>query len=227
MPAMTTVVTIRSVRSNLRRVAVVLLAISLLAAGCGWTANERGSALACDAGAVALRTQANELEYPPTLVFVEFVRTPQDVANRMLRMARVTPNDVVCDLGCGDGRILITAAKRYGCRAIGYDLDPLRVAEARENARRHGVSHLVAVEQKNVLSVDLEGVSVVTIYMGTEINAQLIPQLSRLGPGARIVSHDFGIGDIPPDRIETMISREDDRRHRILLWRCPLPASRE
>lgn len=156
------------------------------------------------------------------MVFVEFVRTPQDVVDRMLKMVRLTPNDVVCDLGCGDGRILVTAARRYGCRVVGYDLDPLRIAESRENARRQRVSHLVTVEQKDVLSVDLEGVSVVTIYMGSEINAQLIPQLSRLGTGARIVSHDFGIGDIPPDKIETMISREDNRRHRILLWRCPL-----
>ncbi|HSV99402.1 MAG TPA: methyltransferase domain-containing protein [Sedimentisphaerales bacterium] len=219
--------TMRSVRSNLQRAAVLFPAIGVLAAGCGSTATESVAALARGPGSFALCTQGNKLEDPPALVFVEFVRTPQDVVDRMLKMARVTANDVVCDLGCGDGRILVTAAKRYGCRAIGYDLDPLRVAEARENAKRHKVSHLVAVEQRNVLSVDLEGVSVVTIYMGTEINAQLIPQLSRLGPGARIVSHDFGIGDIPPDRIETMTSREDNRRHRILLWRCPLPTSGE
>ena len=87
---------------------------------------------------------------------------------------------MVCDLGCGDGRIVITAAKRYGCRAIGYDLDHLRVEEARENARRSGVAHLVTIEQKDVLTVDLQEASVVTIYMGTEMNVRLIPQLSRL-----------------------------------------------
>ncbi len=140
----------------------------------------------------------------------------------MLKMARVTKNDVVCDLGCGDGRIIITAAKRYGCRAIGYDLDPLRVQEARENAKRQGVAHLVTLEQKDVLFVDLEGVSVVTIYMGTEINASLIPQLSRLPAGARIVSHNFGLGNLRPDNAVEMTSREDDRRHKLYLWHCPL-----
>ncbi|HON91964.1 MAG: methyltransferase domain-containing protein [Phycisphaerae bacterium] len=214
--------TIRSIRSDLQRTAVFFLAASVLAAGCGSTATESVAVWTRESGGVAVPTQKNEGEDPPALVFVEFVRTPQDVVDRMLKMARLTPNDVVCDLGCGDGRILVTAARRYGCRAVGYDLDPLRIAETRENASRQRVSHLVTVAQKDVLSVDLEGVSVVTIYMGSEINTQLIPQLSRLRPGARIVSHDFGIGDIPPDKIETMISHEDNRRHRILLWRCPL-----
>ncbi len=141
----------------------------------------------------------------------------------MLKMARVTSTDVVCDLGCGDGRIVVTAAKRYGCRAIGYDLDPLRVQEARKNAEREGVAHLVAIEQKDVLSVDLTGVTVVTIYMGTEVNASLIPQLSRLPAGTRIVSHNFGLADLRPDEAMEMTSREDDNRHRLYLWRCPLP----
>ena len=130
---------------------------------------------------------------------------------------------MVCDLGCGDGRIVVTAAKRYGCRAIGYDLDHLRVEEARENARRSGVEHLVTIEQKDVLAVDLQEASVVTIYMGTEMNARLIPQLSRLRAGSRIVSHEFGLGDIPPEKTLEMTSREDHQRHMIHLWRCPLP----
>lgn len=194
----------------------------LLTVGCRSHPDDATPTAAQDAGPVSPQYQEDTTGAPPALVFVEFIRTPQDVADRMLRMARVTKNDVLCDLGCGDGRILVTAAKRYGCRAIGYDLDPLRVAEARENAERHGVSHLVTVERKDVLTVDLKGVSVVTIYMGTEINARLIPQLSRLGSGARIVSHNFGLGAIPPDETVMMTSREDDHRHRILLWNCPL-----
>jgi len=201
---------------------IVILALGQFAAGCCSNASRSSLTPVPNTMSAAPQRQEDALGVPPALVFVEFVRTPQDVTDRMLKMVRVAKDDVVCDLGCGDGRIVITAAKRYGCRAIGYDLDRLRVEEARENARRQGVSHLVTIEQKDVLSVDLEGVSVVTIYMGEELNAQLIPQLSRLKAGARIVSHNFGIGDIPPDKSVTMTSRYDDYSHRIHLWRCPL-----
>jgi cyclopropane fatty-acyl-phospholipid synthase-like methyltransferase len=158
----------------------------------------------------------------PTALFVEFVATPQDVVERMLRMARVTRNDVVYDLGCGDGRIIVTAARRYGCRTVGYDLDPLRVQEARENVARHKVGHLVTIEQRDVLHVDLQEASVVTLYLGTEINARLIPQLKKLRPGARIISHDFPLGDLVPDKVVEMTSRADGGRHTVYLWTCPL-----
>ena len=139
-------------------------------------------------------------------------------------MAGVTKEDVLYDLGCGDGRILVTAARRYGCKAVGYDLDPLRLREARASAAEHKVGHLVTVERKDVLQADFQEASVVTLYLGTEINARLIPQLRRLRPGARIVSHDFALGDIPPEKTVDMISRADGLRHRIYLWTCPLPA---
>jgi ribosomal protein L11 methylase PrmA len=158
----------------------------------------------------------------PTALFVEFVVTPQDVVERMLKLARVTKGDVVYDLGCGDGRIVVTAARRYGCRAVGYDLDLLRVEEARKNVAKHKIGHLVTIEQQDVLHCDLQGASVVTLYLGTEINARLIPQLEKLPPGARIVSHDFPIGDLTPDKVVEMTSREDGLRHRIYLWTCPL-----
>jgi SAM-dependent methyltransferase len=157
------------------------------------------------------------------VVFVEFVATPQDVVERMLEMARVTKSDVLYDLGCGDGRIVVTAARKYGCKAVGYDLDPLRLQEARRNAAQHGVSHLVTIERKDVLKADLREASVVTLYLGTEINTRLIPQLEKLRPGARIVSHDFAIGDIPPDKTVDMISRADGLKHTLYLWTCPLP----
>lgn len=159
----------------------------------------------------------------PTALFVEFVVTPQDVVEQMLKMARVTRGDVVYDLGCGDGRIVVTAARRYGCRAVGYDLDLLRVEEARKNVAQHRVGHLVTIEQQDVLHSDLQDASVVTLYLGTEINARLIRQLEKLRPGARIVSHDFPIGDRTPDRVVEMTSREDGRKHTIYLWTCPLP----
>ncbi len=157
------------------------------------------------------------------VVFVEFVATPQDVVERMLEMAGVTKSDVLCDLGCGDGRIVVTAAREYGCRAVGYDLDPLRLEETRRNAARHGVSHLVTIERKDVLKADLREATVVTLYLGTEINARLIPQLEKLRPGARIVSHEFALGDIPPDKAVDMVSHADDLKHTIYLWTCPLP----
>jgi SAM-dependent methyltransferase len=162
----------------------------------------------------------------PAALFVEFVATPQDVVERMLKMAGVTKNDVVYDLGCGDGRIVVTAARRYGCRAVGYDIDPLRLQEARANVARRHVGHLVTLEQKDILHVDLQGASVVTLYLGTEINARLIPQLKKLRPGARIVSHDFPIGALKPDKIVEMISHADGNKHVLYLWTCPLPSDR-
>jgi len=159
------------------------------------------------------------------VLFVAYVPTPPDVVDRMLRMAKVTRDDVLYDLGCGDGRIVVTAARRYGCRAVGYDLDHLRVQEARRNVQKHGVTHLATIELKDVLNVDLRKASVIALYMGTEMNARLIPQLRTLAPGSRIVSHDFGLGDIPPDKVVEMSSRHDDRRHKIYLWNCPLPAA--
>jgi precorrin-6B methylase 2 len=158
----------------------------------------------------------------PAVLFIEFVATPQDVVERMLEVAGVTKEDVICDLGCGDGRIVVTAARRYGCRAIGYDLDLLRVQEARQNAAEHGVAHLVTIKQKDVLKADLTDVSIVTLYMGTELNARLIPQLQRLRPGTRIVSHEFPLGNLTPDRVIRMTSRSDNRQHTIYLWTCPL-----
>jgi precorrin-6B methylase 2 len=159
------------------------------------------------------------------VLFVEFVTTPQDVVERMLELAAVTKDDVVYDLGCGDGRIVVTAARRYGCRAVGYDLDLLRVREARANAAQQGVAHLVTIEQMDVLKADLHEATVVTLYMGQELNARLIPQLRRLGPGARIVSHEFALADLPPDKVVPMPSRLSGRRHTIYLWTCPLPPS--
>ena len=136
--------------------------------------------------------------------------------------AQVTKRDVVCDLGCGDGRIIITAAKRYGCRAVGYDLDHLRVEEARRNAEKSGVAHRVTVEQKDILQADLREATVVTLYLSHKLNERLIPQLQALRPGSRIVSHDFDLAGIPPDKVVEMTSREDRRKHTIYLWTCPL-----
>jgi len=165
-------------------------------------------------------TMADDRE--PAVLFVAYVATPPDILDRMLKMARVTRRDVVCDLGCGDGRIVVTAAKRYGCKAIGYDLDHLRVQEARRNAEKNGVAHRVTIEQKDILQADLREATVVTLYLSPKLNERLIPQLQTLRPGSRIVSHDFDLADIPPDKVVEMTSREDRRKHTIYLWTCPL-----
>jgi SAM-dependent methyltransferase len=161
----------------------------------------------------------------PAVLFVAYVATPPDVIDRMLKLAKVTKDDVVYDLGCGDGRIVVTAAKEYGCRAVGYDLDPLRIKEAQENARKDGVAHLVTLERQDILKADFQSASVVTLYLGREMNVRLIPQLRKLQPGTRIVSHDFGLGKIRPDKVVKMTSRDDGRKHTLYLWTCPLAAS--
>ena len=158
----------------------------------------------------------------PAVIFVEFVATPHDVVDRMLELAQVGPDDVVYDLGCGDGRIVVAAAKQYGCRAVGFELDRLRVREARENTARAGVADRVTIELKDALTVDLRPATVVTLYLGPELNARLIPQLQQLTPGSRIVSHDFGIKGFPPDKTVRVTSRETNRDHLIHLWNGPL-----
>ncbi|MBN1506928.1 MAG: class I SAM-dependent methyltransferase [Sedimentisphaerales bacterium] len=158
----------------------------------------------------------------PAVLFVAYVATPHDVVDAMLNAGHVTERDVVYDLGCGDGRIVVTAAKRYGCRAVGYDLDRLRVQEARKSVQDNHVADLVRIEQADVLHVDLSEATVITLYLGPELNARLIPQLAKLGPGVRIVSHDFGLADIPPDKVASMTSRTDHQVHTIYLWNCPL-----
>src|SRR5512144_2185340 len=122
--------------------------------------------------------------------------TTEEAVEAMLRLANVTREDVVCDVGCGDGRIVIAAARMFGARGIGMDVDPVRIAEARENAKRQGVADLVRFEECDMFEADLREVTVVTLFLLANINAMLLPKLLReLQPGSRIVSNTFGIGD--------------------------------
>jgi outer membrane protein assembly factor BamB len=152
-----------------------------------------------------------------------FVPTPQDVVERMVEAAGVTAADVVCDLGCGDGRVLVTAARRHGCRALGYEIDPECVRLSRENVAVAGVGNLVTVEQRDLFTADLAGVDVVMLYLSPELNERLLPQLARLRPGARVVAHAFGIPGVPPDRVVTVASDEDGLDHNLYVWVAPLP----
>jgi SAM-dependent methyltransferase len=131
---------------------------------------------------------------------VRFVPTPQDVVMEMLRMARVTKDDVVYDLGCGDGRIVITAAKVFGARGMGVDIDPVRIRESNENAIKAGVSDRVKFIQQDLFEINLSEATVVSLYLLPELNRKLRPKLFReLRPGTRVVSHEFDMDDWKPD----------------------------
>ena len=155
-------------------------------------------------------------------VDVIYIATPQDVVEKMLSVADVKKDDLVYDLGCGDGRIVVTAAEAYGCRAVGFDIDPRRVKESRDRVQQKNLEHLVQIEQKDLFTVDLTPANVVAFYLNPVVNRRLIPQLQTLQPGSRIVSHSFPVGDIKPDQIVTMTSREDGQEHCIYLYRTPL-----
>ena len=155
-------------------------------------------------------------------VDVVFVPTPRDVVDKMLELAQVKKDDLVYDLGCGDGRIVVTAAKRYGCKAVGFDIDPRRIKESLENVRKNKVGHLVTIEQKDIFTLDLSDADVITMFLLPSLDVKLIPQLQKLKPGSRIVSHSFAMGEIKPDKVVTMISEEDQSEHTIYLWITPL-----
>jgi precorrin-6B methylase 2 len=149
-----------------------------------------------------------------------YVPTPEDVVERMLALAQVTREDRVVDLGCGDGRIPIRAAQKYGARGIGVDIDPKRIEEARLNARNAGVEHLVDFRLEDALTTDLSKATVVTLYLHTSANRKLRPILARqLSPGARIVSHAFSMGtDWPADKVEHFTSASGDQIT-LYLWK--------
>jgi hypothetical protein len=131
---------------------------------------------------------------------VPYVPTPQAVVDRMLEIAKVGAQDYLIDLGSGDGRIVITAAKKYGTRGFGVDIDPDRIAESNENARRAGVSDRVAFYQRNLFETSLEEATVITMYLLPRVNIELRPKLLALKPGTRIVSHDFSMDTWQPDQ---------------------------
>jgi SAM-dependent methyltransferase len=146
---------------------------------------------------------------------VPFVPSPQIVVDKMIELAGVKKGDVVYDLGSGDGRIVIAAAKK-GARAVGFDIDPDLVAESRANVKKAGVQESAEIRHQDILTVDLSPASVVTMYLLPDVNLKLKPNLlSQLKPGSRVVSHSFDMGDWKPDQVE----RVDGRT--IYLWIIP------
>jgi precorrin-6B methylase 2 len=156
---------------------------------------------------------------------VIFVPTPQEVVDKMLEMADVRPGEVVYDLGCGDGRIPVTAAKKYGVKAWGFDINPVRVKESLENVDRNNVKKLVTIKHADVFELDLSKADVITLYLLPTLNVKLIPQLDKLKPGCRIVSHDFDMEGVRPKR-QITFTPQGGREHRIFLWVTPLEKER-
>lgn len=149
---------------------------------------------------------------------VPFVPTPQEVVDMMIELAGVKKGDVVYDLGSGDGRIVVTAAKK-GAKAVGFEIDGDLVKQSRENIRKAGVQEQAEIRQQDILTVDLSAASVVTMYLLPDVNLKLKPNLlSQLKPGSRVVSHAFDMGDWKPDRTERVEGRT------VYLWTIPAKA---
>jgi len=146
-----------------------------------------------------------------------FVPSPMPVVTRMLDMAKVTKDDLVYDLGCGDGRIVVEAAKRYGARGVGIDYDMKRIEEAKDRAAREGVSDRVEFRHADILEADFSDATVVTLYLLPSSNERLRPKLEALKPGTRIVANDYGIGDWEPLEKDRVWVHE--RGHWVYLWK--------
>ena len=151
---------------------------------------------------------------------VPYVPTHESIVDRMLTIAKVSRNDVLYDLGSGDGRIVITAAQRYGTRGVGIDIDPERVREANENAQRAGVTDRVRFILGDIFDADIRPATVVMMYLLPEVNLRLVPKLrAELQPGTRIVSHNYDLGDWQPQR--TLTIPVDGTNHYVHFWVMP------
>jgi SAM-dependent methyltransferase len=156
---------------------------------------------------------------------INYIPTPQKVVDRMLEVARVTKKDVVYDLGCGDGRIVCTAAKKYRCKAVGFDIDSERIKECEANKAKldRDIQKLVTFKRQDIFKLDLREATVVTLYLWPALNVKLIPQLKKLPRGSRIVSHSFDMKGVRPDKGYPIdAADEGGAYHKIYLWTTPL-----
>jgi precorrin-6B methylase 2 len=150
---------------------------------------------------------------------VPFVPTPQVVVDKMLELADVKPGEILYDLGCGNGIIVVSAAKK-GAKATGFDVDPQRIRETQANINRNKVGENAKVVQKDIFTQDLSGANIVTLYLLPSLNVKLIPQLEKLKPGSRIVSHEFDMKGVKPDKVVTV--QGPIREHTVFLFTVPL-----
>lgn len=171
-----------------------------------------GLAHAYEPGRILL-SQATSARRGPDVIFVP---TPNEVVDKMLELAKVTAKDTVYDLGCGDGRIVITAAQKYGARAVGIDIDPKRIEEATANAKAAKVTDKVKLVEADLFEANISEATVVTLYLLTRLNEKLKPKLLKdLKPGTRVVSHAFDMGDWKPEATASVSASS------VYLWRIP------
>lgn len=181
--------------------ALLLLALALGAAGC---AGERPAFTAS-----------------PDVIYLA---TPESIGTEMLRLARVTASDVVYDLGSGDGRLVIAAARHFGARAVGVEIEPALIQTSRESALKAGVADRARFLWQDIFAADVHDATVVMLYLGERVNLRLRPKLlAELRPGTRIVSHKFGMGEWRPD--QTLRARGPDGEHGLFLWLVPANVS--
>ncbi len=180
--------------------------------------------VAAESSAPAETPPANDSKQPARKPDVVYVPTPQFIVDKMLEMAEVKKGDVVYDLGCGDGRIVVTAAKKYGVKAVGFDISPERVRESIANVKSNRVEHLVTIKEADIFTLDLREATVVTLYLLPALNVKLMPQLAKLKPGSRIVSHDFDMAGAKPVEVYRTSADPgdwDSAEHRIYKWVVP------
>jgi hypothetical protein len=179
----------------------------------------------CYVAALTLLYAATAIPARAATASVPYVPTPQNVVDRMLEVAHVGPQDYLIDLGSGDGRIVVTAAKKYGARGFGVDLNPTRISEANESARAAQVTDKVQFFQRDLFETDLSQATVITMYLLPRVNLELMPKLLELKPGTRIVSHDFSMGDWKPEHHEQLDARDkyggSGGRSDIYFWIIP------
>ena len=167
----------------------------------------------------AAQTERRQLDVP-------YVPTTAEAVQAMLKLADVKHTDIVYDLGCGDGRIVIAAAKTYGARGVGIDIDPDRIQEARENAKKAGVENLVRFEENDLFQANFREATVVTLFLLPSVNLKLRPKLLQdLRPGTRVVSNTFDMGDWRPEKEQSLPGADDDEAaylsHKFFLWTIP------
>jgi ribosomal protein L11 methylase PrmA len=174
------------------------------------------SCASTSAAPTVLETQAATQEAAMRRPDVIYVPTPEEVVEAMLQVANVTKNDIVYDLGSGDGRIPVTAAKKYGARGVGIDIDPQRIKEANENVAKNGVGDKVKILNADLFATDISEATVVTLYLLPSLNVKLMPKLLKeLKPGTRIVSHAFDMGDWKPEK------ELDVNGRKVYFWTIP------
>ena len=155
-----------------------------------------------------------------------FVTTPHEVVSRMLELAEIKKGDILYDLGSGDGRIVLTAAKIFGIRAVGFEIDPVLVKDSRQIIKEAGMEELVEIREQDIRTIDFSPASVVTMYLYPAANLRLRPVLMReLKPGSRVISHDFGMGSWKPERVERLTDTAGLSRT-IYRWRIAEPPKR-